>query len=829
MSNRVGDRLLIGSIALIPSFAVFVTASGQSASPRHGHCSPFVDLECDPFATLTPTPTHTPTHTPTWTPRPTKTPTPTPTATASPTPTKTPTPTPTATASPTPTKTPTPTPTATASPTPTRTSTPTPTATASPTPTPRTVSPPSQGVSGSLTASKTTIKPDGVGSTRITAIWSPRDTDVNLDIHEDDRDVLSRSSSCTPRRTRSIVDPVDEGTATLTVYGCVEGSGRVVLKEYPLSENKVIATITITVKGTIPPPTTPEGSLSADPSSISAPGSSLVTATYSPANLGVEIRIISGLQSSECPSGGEGASDRSTTRDSTTLTRTVYGCTEGTGKVELWTTADPPQKLDTLTIPVSAPPVPPTPTETSGSVSANRTAMDKGHSTTVTGTWTPSSREATLDVASGSTSILGAGGCPDGSGASDSDGEVSLQVHGCAVGTGTVELRTANGELLASVTITVNPISTTTTPSGTVTANRNAIDRGHSTTVTGTWTPTNITATLDVASDSTSILGAGGCPDGSGASDSDGEVSLQVHGCAVGTGTVELRTANGDLLDTTTIRVRTPPVSTSGWIEASPATIVVGQSTSITAGWNKAGLNTEFLINDGAILGTSSGCSGSSGAASGARAAASITQPISGDPSLTLWGCGAGLTSVSLRIVDGKILDTVTVTVRPSPPAPAITTWTREAYRFFTIGWSDHADYASYRVEWRNRNTMHWNRLPTSGASGPRALMKGAHSADVRGLPYDTVTVGDKAVPMMLEVRVVGIMSSGHTVEGPVRSGSRGTQPRGRGRQVDHVMKYDLSAVADQRPRCRAGGLDQESRAVGGSGVGEDRSVPDPV
>ena len=45
MSNKVGDRLLIGIIVLVASFAVFVTASGQSASPRHGHCSPFVDLE----------------------------------------------------------------------------------------------------------------------------------------------------------------------------------------------------------------------------------------------------------------------------------------------------------------------------------------------------------------------------------------------------------------------------------------------------------------------------------------------------------------------------------------------------------------------------------------------------------------------------------------------------------------------------------------------------------------------------------------------------------------------------------------------------------------
>ena len=44
MSDRVGDRLLIGILVLTASFAVFVTASGQSASPRHTHCNPFVDL-----------------------------------------------------------------------------------------------------------------------------------------------------------------------------------------------------------------------------------------------------------------------------------------------------------------------------------------------------------------------------------------------------------------------------------------------------------------------------------------------------------------------------------------------------------------------------------------------------------------------------------------------------------------------------------------------------------------------------------------------------------------------------------------------------------------
>ena len=59
MSDRVGDRLLIGILVLIASFAVFVTASGHSGPPRHTHCNPF-DLDCDPDATFTPTATPTP-------------------------------------------------------------------------------------------------------------------------------------------------------------------------------------------------------------------------------------------------------------------------------------------------------------------------------------------------------------------------------------------------------------------------------------------------------------------------------------------------------------------------------------------------------------------------------------------------------------------------------------------------------------------------------------------------------------------------------------------------------------------------------------------------
>ena len=66
MSERVGDRLLIGILVLIACFAVFVTVSGQSSpTPKHGHCNPF-DPDCDADATFTPTPTPTPTPVEVW-------------------------------------------------------------------------------------------------------------------------------------------------------------------------------------------------------------------------------------------------------------------------------------------------------------------------------------------------------------------------------------------------------------------------------------------------------------------------------------------------------------------------------------------------------------------------------------------------------------------------------------------------------------------------------------------------------------------------------------------------------------------------------------------
>ena len=56
MPKNAGDRIIIGALVLMAFFAVFVTASGQSATPRLGHCPPD-NPDCDAYATLTPTPT----------------------------------------------------------------------------------------------------------------------------------------------------------------------------------------------------------------------------------------------------------------------------------------------------------------------------------------------------------------------------------------------------------------------------------------------------------------------------------------------------------------------------------------------------------------------------------------------------------------------------------------------------------------------------------------------------------------------------------------------------------------------------------------------------
>ena len=177
MPKNVGDRFIIGALVLIASFAVFVTASGQSASPRDEHCAFNPDF-CELDATATPTATPTPTNTP----RPTATPTPTntPRPTATPTPTNTPRP----TATPTPTN------------TPTNTAT--------------------------LSASRTTI--DVGESTLISADVEPADADTMWVVGEG----LSRSSSCPAQGTTSLRGEFPR--PQIRVWGCKAGSRQVSLK-----------------------------------------------------------------------------------------------------------------------------------------------------------------------------------------------------------------------------------------------------------------------------------------------------------------------------------------------------------------------------------------------------------------------------------------------------------------------------------------------------------------------------------------------------------------------------------------------------------------------
>ena len=265
MSDRVGDRLLIGILILIACFAVFVTVSGQSSpTPKHGHCNPF-DPECDADATFTPTPTPTPdevwptvwtdtgdikgtcatrekkqsrtsnrgntqtrwvsdrygdeTWPSTWTDtgntrgsgaarekEQSKT----------------------------------------SSCGRTRTrwvddpeDTPTPTAAATATPV---------SATGSLRAASSTIYV--AASTTVYAEWDLSELTVNLDIATSSQAILWRSSRCSGG-VQGRIGPEPPDTATLTVWGCKPGSGTVELRNF--SGNTLLASVTITVKN--PPPT----------------------------------------------------------------------------------------------------------------------------------------------------------------------------------------------------------------------------------------------------------------------------------------------------------------------------------------------------------------------------------------------------------------------------------------------------------------------------------------------------------------------------------------------------------------------------------------------
>ena len=241
----------------------------------------------------------------------------------------------------------------------------------------------------------------------------------------------------------------------------------------------------------------------------------------------------------------------------------------------------------------------------------------------------------------------------------------------------------------------------------------------------------------------------------------EGSASQRVYGCAYGQSSVELRVrGTNQLVGSASITVRRPPTATptatpvsgggggnppppqpqpTGWIEASPSKIVVGQTTTITAGWSNLDQDPRIVPSSTSLAPSCSGATGKS-----------IIGP---QQTQVMTGCSAGTIAVTLRVTaTNKILATATVKVLPKP---VITSAARRAYRWFDISWSVDSDFTTINVEWRNQgdDDDSWSDpLPTSGDSGPRALINSSRTgAAIRGLDYETVN--DVAIDV--EVRLV--------------------------------------------------------------------------
>ena len=216
-----------------------------------------------------------------------------------------------------------------------------------------------------------------------------------------------------------------------------------------------------------------------------------------------------------------------------------------------------------------------------------------------------------------------------------------------------------------------------------------------------------------------------------------------------------------------------PQPQPTGWIEASPSKIVVGQTTTITAGWSN-------VDQDPSIVPSSTSLAPSCGGATGK----SIIGP---QQTQVMTGCSAGTIAVTLRnAADNKILATVTVTVYP---VPAITSSSRIGYRYFNINWSAHSDFTTFYVEWRDDGTNRvFDRLESRDMPGtPRALVNDTSTgAAIRGLIHRNFD---------LELQLVAETASGLQATSPAFTVSRGPKPVAVGHLPDHTMRYDLTTL----------------------------------
>ena len=584
MTDRVGDRLLIGILILIACFAVFVTASGQSPpTAQHGHCNPF-DPECDADATHTPTavpptavpPTAAPptaTHTPRpprpnpnceFNPRTGEWECPEPTATHTPVPP----PPPTATHTPVPPPPPTATHTPVPPPPPTATHTPVPppppTATHTPVPPPPPTATHTPVPTGSLRASPTTIYV--AASTTVHAEWDPPGLATKFVIPQSSQAILWRSSRCSGVQGR--VGPEPPSTGSLTVWGCSLGSGTVELRTF--SGNRLLASITITVeRRPTPTPVTPTSTPPAVSNLTSTASSTSVRLSWDDLDGASKYRVEHRLSTS---------TSSWTPVDTTASAHTIASLTPDTSyafKVRAYGDGAK-YKAEwgaeaTTTVSTVALVVPPAPGGLSASasgansVSVSWTALAGADKYAVryrqgsSGNW-----ETDEDDITGVSHRVDGLQCDTGyqfSVRAYGDGVTYLAAWG--------EWSSASSEVRTSTCPTATPTPTPTpNPTGSISASPAKIAVGQTITITASWSGSNVQPKIVVTD--TSVLGSNSqCSTSTTRSTDDSgdlptETTKTLYGCAAGLSVVQLRDeAKNKTLATVTVTVLPLPAVNS--------------------------------------------------------------------------------------------------------------------------------------------------------------------------------------------------------------------------------------------------------------------------
>ena len=327
-------------------------------------------------------------------------------------------------------------------------------------------------------------------------------------------------------------------------------------------------------------------------------------------------------------------------------------------------------------------------------------------------------------------------------------------------------------------------------------AGSSSIDVDESTLIQGGWTPASLDTTWHIGN--TRVLWrSSACSNTAGRSppeddpNNEGSGNLRVYGCQAGSSVVQLKVRNtGHVLGVVTITVNCvtncggdpppgggnpPPPQPTGWIEASPSKIVVGQTTTITAGWSNVDQDPSIVPSSTSLAPSCSGATGKS-----------IVGP---QQTQVMTGCSGATVAVTLRDSGtNKILASVTVKVYPKP---LITSHSRIGYKYFKIGWLAKSDFTTFHVEWRHHGTtVPFVRLPGQASETSRAraeINAQSTGASIRALPYSSRDA---------EMQIVAVTTSGLEATSRPYRVPRGEQPHALGHLPDHRMNYSMSGLA---------------------------------